>query len=143
MPRPAELSGQAPTSIRVIVGIVVDDTGRVLVQQRPPGKHMAGYWEFPGGKLESGETARQGLVRELREELGLGVLAAEPLMTHVHDYADRRVELDVWWVEAFEGSVEAREGQQLAWVAADRFDRVQLLPADAPIVAAVRAKLAG
>src|SRR5690606_11405069 len=76
--------------IHVVAGALFDAEGRVLIAQRPAGKHMAGGWEFPGGKLEAGEPARVGLGRELREELGVEVLQAEPLVAYVHAYTDRR-----------------------------------------------------
>lgn len=98
---------------------------------------MAGYWEFPGGKLESGEAPLAGLKRELAEELGIQVEAAESFLEHGFQYPDRHVRLDVWWVLAYAGLPESREGQVLRWVDVADFDSVPLLPADAPIVAAI------
>ena len=98
---------------------------------------MAGLWEFPGGKLQAGETPFAALCRELDEELGIEVLAAEPWLELVHDYPDKKVLLDVWRVLDYRGEVGAREGQALDWVAAARLTALPLLPADLPIVAAL------
>jgi 8-oxo-dGTP diphosphatase len=127
--------------IDVIVGILTDRDGRVLIAQRPAGKHMAGSWEFPGGKLEPAEPPLAGLARELAEELGIVVEAAEPFLEHRHRYPDRLVRLDVWWVRSFSGSAEAREGQVLRWCDAAELASAAMLPADAPLVAAVIARL--
>lgn len=129
-------------TIDVIVGIVTNARDQVLISQRPAGKHMAGAWEFPGGKLEGDEAPLVGLRRELAEELGIRVTAAEPLVERRFRYPDRAVRLDVWWVLSFEGSARAREGQDLRWVTAQALADVEMLPADAPIVAAVQQRLA-
>jgi 8-oxo-dGTP diphosphatase len=126
----------------VIVGILTQNGGKVLISRRLPGTHMAGCWEFPGGKLEPGEAPSSGLERELAEELGIRVTAAEPLITHRFDYPDRAVRLDVWWVTAYEGQANSHEGQELAWVDAAALEHSEMLPADAPIVAAIQSRLA-
>ena len=141
MSRAVELAAVSVT-IDVIVGIVTDESGRVLIGQRPDGKHMAGAWEFPGGKLESGELPFDGLRRELMEELGIHVESAEPFLEQSHRYPDRKVRLEVWWVDSFEGEARALEGQALRWVGPTELETVPLLPADAPIVAAIRTRLA-
>ena len=110
-----------PTIVRdealvVAVGVAVDPSGRLLVGQRPVGKAYAGQWEFPGGKLEPGETGYQALVREFREELGLEVLSARPLFSCLHNYPDRKVELHLWQVTDFRGEARGLEGQELRWV---------------------------
>ena len=122
----------------VAVGILMDGRGRVLVNQRPPGSHMAGYWEFPGGKIAPGEDGWQALVRELDEELGVTARYGHPLLTLSHRYPDRTVELDVWRVTEYRGVPQPREGQQLRWCAPRGLDDLKLLPADGPIVAALR-----
>jgi 8-oxo-dGTP diphosphatase len=96
---------------------------------------MAGFWEFPGGKREPREPRRQALARELAEELGIDVIAAEPFMTLAHDYGDRHVALDVWSVSAYSGEPRGREGQELAWHPPAALGEIGLLPADAGIVA--------
>jgi 8-oxo-dGTP diphosphatase len=142
MPRATELSeAPAQDAIDVIVGIVRDSASRVLIGQRPKGKHMAGFWEFPGGKLEAGEPSLAGLKRELHEEIGIVVGAAEPLLEHTHRYPERTVRLDIWWILDYDGEARPREGQQLRWVEAAALSEAPLLPADAPIVAAVRQRL--
>jgi 8-oxo-dGTP diphosphatase len=118
--------------------MVSDSAGRILIGQRPDGTLMAGFWEFPGGKLMAGELPFAGLQRELGEELGIEVVAAEPFFRHSHRYPDRHVRLDVWWVLDYAGQPESREGQSLRWVEVGDLDREALLPADEPIVAAIR-----
>jgi 8-oxo-dGTP diphosphatase len=124
--------------IHVVAGALFDDQGRVLIAQRPPGKHMAGGWEFPGGKLEPEERPLAGLKRELREELGVEVQTAEPLIAYQHGYADRTVFLDLWIVSSFTGTPTSVEGQPLQWVALEELGTVGLLEADRPMVAALR-----
>jgi 8-oxo-dGTP diphosphatase len=124
--------------IHVVAGALFDASGRVLIAQRPAGKHMAGGWEFPGGKLDAGEMPLAGLKRELREELGVEVHAAEPLIAYEHEYPERRVLLDLWLVARYSGEPQPLERQALQWVAVDALDRVGLLEADRPMIAALR-----
>jgi 8-oxo-dGTP diphosphatase len=124
--------------IHVVAGALFDAAGRVLIAQRPDGKHMAGGWEFPGGKLEAGEQPLAGLKRELREELGVETLAAQPLIAYEHEYPHRRVLLDLWLVTAFTGEPTSIEGQPLKWVSLDELDTVGLLEADRPMIGALR-----
>ena len=123
----------------VVAGALFDAQGRVLIAQRPEGKHMAGGWEFPGGKLEADESRYDGLVRELREELGVEVRAAEPLIAYEHEFPTKRVFLDLWLVTRYEGDPRPLEGQPLQWATLDELDTVGLLKADAPMVPALRA----
>lgn len=124
--------------IKVVAAVLKDGQGRVLIAERPPGKPLAGFWEFPGGKLEPGEAAQTALVRELREELGLDVRQARPLLQLSHDYPERRVQLDVWRVTAWSGTPYAHENQAFAWVQPEELSAWRLLPADQPIVTALR-----
>lgn len=101
--------------IKVAVGIVEDAQGRVLVGQRTVKDAYFEKWEFPGGKLEQGESAEQALVRELSEEIGIDVIKMKALTTIVHDYPDRHVELMVFRVTQFEGNANGLEGQALRW----------------------------
>ena len=120
--------------LRVVASVLFDAAGRVLITQRPPGKSRAGQWEFPGGKLEAGESAEAGLVRELAEELGVRVRAARPLLALRHDYPELSVELATLLVERYEGEPVGLEGQALQWVPPAALYNVDLLPADRPIV---------
>lgn len=99
---------------------------------------MAGWWEFPGGKLESGEPPFAALERELHEELGIRVRSAYRLLRSTHSYPDKEVELDVWRVTAWDGRPKSHEGQRLEWVLPKELNDRQLLPADEPIVAALK-----
>lgn len=127
--------------IHVVAGALLRE-GQVLIAQRPPGKHMAGGWEFPGGKLDAGESARAGLVRELREELGVAVQACREVAHCSHDYPDRRVMLALWLVSEFAGEPQSLDGQALRWVSVAELPEADLLPADAPLVEALIAALA-
>jgi 8-oxo-dGTP diphosphatase len=121
-----------------MAGALFDRVGRVLIAQRPAGKHMAGGWEFPGGKLAAGESRFDGLRRELKEEIGVDVIAAEPLICYEHQYPDRRVLLDLWRVSEFAGTPQSLEGQPLQFVAVDDLERAGLLEADRPMIAALQ-----
>jgi 8-oxo-dGTP diphosphatase len=126
--------------VRVAAGVMRDGQGRVLINERPPGKHMSGYWEFPGGKIAPGESAACALARELSEELGVRLERSRPLLQLRHDYADRTVELDVLIVEAYQGVPRSLEGQALKWVRVQELSSEALLPADRPIVEALVAE---
>jgi len=124
--------------IEVAAGILIDDRDRVLLMQRLPGKHLAGLWEFPGGKVESGETIDEALVRELNEELGIEVLASAPLISLPWQYPEKTVRLHALRVTTWRGEPRAREGHPLRWVALRDIDVATMPPADAPIVTALR-----
>jgi 8-oxo-dGTP diphosphatase len=128
---------------RVSAGILSDADGRVLIAQRPPGKHMAGWWEFPGGKAAAEESGAEALARELREELGIRIGACHPLLQIRHDYPDRSIELEVFMVADFQGEAHGLEGQALRWVAPAALAAESLLPADQPIVQALMLRSAG
>ena len=116
---------------------LVDADGRVLIAQRPPGKAMAGLWEFPGGKVEDGERPEQTLIRELKEELGIAVSEAclAPLTFASHSYPDFHLLMPLYVCRRWEGIVQAREGQQLAWVRPNRLREYKMPPADEPLIA--------
>ena len=124
--------------ILVVAGALFDRQRRVLIAQRPPGKHMAGRWEFPGGKVATGETEGAALTRELREELGVEVTASRPFMRLAHSYDDRHVELSMWIVESFNGEPRSLDGQRLKWVQPAHLGDEDILEADRPFVEAVR-----
>ena len=123
--------------VHVVAGVLRDAAGRVLLARRPAGTHLAGAWEFPGGKLERGEAPAAGLARELREELGVTVEAAEPLIRVRHRYPEREVLLDVWEVTRWHGAPRGLEGQPLRWVEAAALAAEGLPPADRPVVRAL------
>jgi 8-oxo-dGTP diphosphatase len=106
----------------------------LLIAQRPPGSWQAGRWEFPGGKLEPGETVEAALHRELREELGIDVLQAEPVNVFAHTYPDRTVEIALWLVRAFSGEPQGLDGQALRWVRPAELVHCELLEADLPMI---------
>jgi 8-oxo-dGTP diphosphatase len=108
------LSGEREP-VDVAVGVLIDRDGRFLLTSRPDGKVYAGYWEFPGGKLEPGETVEQALQRELHEELGIQIGAVLPWKSELVDYAHARVRLHFCKVFDWQGDFQMREGQAMAW----------------------------
>ena len=124
--------------ILVVAAALYDAEGRVLIAQRPQGKHQAGRWEFPGGKVAPGESEAGALARELREELGILVTASRPFMRLQHTYPDRSVELSMWIVERFSGAPRGLDRQELRWVAPARLADQDLLEADRPFVEALQ-----
>ena len=116
---------------------LIDVDGRVLLAQRPPGKMMAGLWEFPGGKVESGERPEDSLIRELKEELGIVVREAclAPLTFASHAYPDFHLLMPLFVCRRWEGTVTPREGQRLAWVRPNRLREYPMPPADEPLIA--------
>lgn len=135
VPAAADVSGPV---IPVACGVLVNDRGEVLIAQRPEGKIAAGKWEFPGGKIEPGESPEQSLRRELDEELAVRVVKARPLIRIRHAYSDRTVILHTWLVTAFDGEPQGREQQAFAWVRPESLLKWDLLGADGPIVTALR-----
>ena len=123
--------------LHVAAAVVVDEHGRVLISQRPGHVHQGSLWEFPGGKLEAGETAETGLKRELHEELGITVQAARPLIRVYHAYPDKSVLLDVWRVTRYSGEPAGLEGQPIDWVAVDELGDRAFPAADAAILKAL------
>jgi 8-oxo-dGTP diphosphatase len=121
--------------VRVVAAALYDVAGRVLITERPAGKHMAGRWEFPGGKRGAGESEREALARELREELGIELLDARFALALAHDYPDRRVELSLWIVERYRGEPAGLDGQRLRWVPPAGLAAEDILEADRPFVA--------
>ena len=122
----------------VAVAVIERADGRVLIAQRPEGKPYAGWWEFPGGKLEAGESVHAALVREIDEELGLQVRASEPWVTRDFEYPHAHVRLYFRRVRDFTGEARSREGQRFAWLAAHAVDVEPLLPATVPVLAWLR-----
>lgn len=122
----------------VVAAALVDGEGRVLLAQRPPGKALAGLWEFPGGKLEPGETPEAALARELEEELGITAPQLEPFAFASHRYPAFHLMLPLWLCRQWQGTPTGRDGQALRWVAPAAMDAIPMPPADVPLVAALQ-----
>lgn len=118
---------------------LVDADGRVLIQQRPEGKELAGLWEFPGGKVEAGERPEETLIREVAEELGITVRepCLAPLTFASHAYEAFHLLMPLWVCRRWEGRAQAREGQALKWVRPRDLRAYPMPPADAPLIPAL------
>jgi 8-oxo-dGTP diphosphatase len=127
----------------VVAGALLDGSGRVLIAERPPGRHMAGRWEFPGGKLAAGESPEQALRRELAEELGVTVRTMDFVMTLEHAYVDRNVRLLFFTVDDFDGTPQGLDGQRLRWVPIGPLQDADILEADLPFIRALQRRAAG
>ncbi len=122
----------------VAAGILCDSVGRVLIAERIGGGDFNGMWEFPGGKIASGETSAEALSRELAEELGIEVTVCAPFMNLRHEYDDRIVTIEFFLVSEWNSDPVGREGQALRWVPRENLDAGELLPADVPVVEALQ-----
>ncbi len=124
----------------VSAGVLVDYDGRVLMQQRPKGKAYSGYWEFPGGKLQEGETPEQALIRELAEELGINTKTSclAPIGFSSHAYPDFHLLMPVFVCRVWEGIARPLEGQTLAWRKINEINTKEMLPANHSLVALIR-----
>lgn len=124
--------------VHVAVGVILSSgKDSVLLARRAPDAHQGGLWEFPGGKLETGEDVLEALARELREELAIEVIDTEPLLCIEHDYSDKAVTLDVWLVTRFEGKPQACEDQPLRWNSISELEQLPFPEANRPIIAAL------
>jgi 8-oxo-dGTP diphosphatase len=123
----------------VVAAALIDADGRVLIAQRPPGKQLAGLWEFPGGKIDPGERPEQSLIRELAEELGIVVKedCLAPLTFASHAYEDFHLLMPLYVCRRWEGFVQSREGQALKWVRARDLRDYPMPPADEPLLPAL------
>jgi 8-oxo-dGTP diphosphatase len=121
----------------VAAAVIYDDHGRFLLAQRPAGKVYAGYWEFPGGKVDAGETAHDALCRELHEELGIEVMRAYPWITRYYKYEHAHVKLNFFRVTGWRGDMHGKEGQAFTWQSIDNIDVGPMLPANAPVLRAL------
>jgi 8-oxo-dGTP diphosphatase len=124
--------------LRVVAAALFDADRRVLIAERPAGKHMAGWWEFPGGKVASGESDTEALVRELREELGVEARPEHEVMQLSHEYPDRTIDLVLWRATLTSGAPQGLDGQQLKWVDCQTLGSERMLPADAPFINALQ-----
>ena len=130
----------AKSILFVAAAALVDSEGRVLICQRPQGKQLAGLWEFPGGKVEPGETPEECLIRELDEELGIKVThdCLAPFVFASHGYESFHLMMPLYLVRRWEGFVTAREHEAVAWVKPAKLADYPMPPADAPLVAWLR-----
>jgi len=125
----------------VAAGILRDTAGRVLISERLCDGPFNGLWEFPGGKIGAGESAVDALHRELAEELGVTVTAAQPFIQLHHEYPDRTVDLEFFLVTGWQGKPAGLEGQGIRWLALNEVQPGELLPADAPVIEALQQML--
>ena len=127
-----------PRQTYVVAGILLDEDGRVLVTERIGDHSFAGLWEFPGGKIEDGEDRLSALGRELGEELGIEIVEQSLFMRLDHDYADRSVCIDFYLIKHWHNTPVGRDGQALMWILPEELAEDLLLPADAPVIEALR-----
>ena len=126
------------SALHVVAGVIRNQKGEVLLSRRQPGRHQAGKWEFPGGKVEPGETSGEALKRELREELGISVSRISPRIQVPYHYPDLAVELEVFDVVDFVGEARGLEDQEIAWVALADLDRLDYPAANLPVITSLR-----
>ncbi|HET8940469.1 MAG TPA: Nudix family hydrolase [Rudaea sp.] len=124
--------------IHVVAGVLSDADGNILLTRRPDGKHLAGMWEFPGGKCEPGERAEMALRRELEEEIGIDVGAIRRLISVPWTYPEKAITLDVYRVLDYTGAAHGREGQTLRWESIAALDHIEMPDADRPVIAALK-----
>ena len=128
-------------NIKLVVCVaLIDEDGRVLIAQRPEGKSLEGFWEFPGGKVEMNESPETALVRELHEELGINTWGSclAPLTFASHKYDEFHLLMPLYVCRKWSGIVQARENQALKWLTPAQILKVKMLPADLPLVACLR-----
>jgi len=123
--------------LEVVCAVIRDEAGRVLAAQRPPGKAQAGCWEFPGGKIEPGEAAEAALVREIREELGCGLVVGAAFTPVDHPYPGGIIRLQAFRAEIDEGVPEPHEHSALRWVGREEAATLAWAPADVPVLAEI------
>ena len=131
------MSDQEKKMIHVAAAVIEDAAGNIFLAKRPDGKHQGGLWEFPGGKVEPGETPEAALARELDEEIGIIVNHVEPLIQIPYHYADKSVFLDVFRVSSFSGNAWGKEEQEVRWVPLNELDSYPFPAANKPILNAV------
>jgi 8-oxo-dGTP diphosphatase len=124
--------------LHVVAGVVYNPQGKILLARRPKHLHQGGLWEFPGGKCEKGESVGQALARELQEEIGIIIQKARPFIRVIHDYPDKKVLLDVWQVEQWQGKPWGREGQAIQWCFPKNLRNYQFPAANYPIITAIQ-----
>lgn len=133
----AEINARGRKLVHVAAAVIDDGLGNILLAKRPDDKHQGGLWEFPGGKIESGESAEVALIRELDEEVGIRVTKSQRLIQVPYHYTDKSVFLDVYRVTAFTGVAWGKEGQEVRWVPLNKLDSYSFPAANQPILNAV------
>lgn len=134
-----------PKRLLLVVAVaLIDVDSRVLISKRPDGKQLAGLWEFPGGKLEPGESPEAALIREVKEELDIELCPTciAPLTFASHTYEEFHLMMPLYICRTWDGEINPREGQEIAWVRANRLQHYPMPPADAPLIPALRDLLA-
>lgn len=121
-------------TIDVVAGIIQRKDGKILLARRKPGSHLAGYWEFPGGKIEDGEFPEECLERELREELGIVTKTGAFVAESVYDYGEKKIRLLAYFVQYLEGDIELDSHDRVVWVQLSEAYEYQLAPADVPLL---------
>lgn len=143
MPKPSTPSPEPTSSARplrlAVAGALIDRDGRILLTRRPPGRELAGYWEFPGGKLQDNESPEAALIRELTEELGISTITSclAPLIFTTYDYGEFHLLMPLFVCRQWDGIPHPAEGQELAWVRPHELREYAMPPANAPLVAAL------
>lgn len=122
----------------IVLGLITNSDGQVLIAKRPSDSYLGGYWEFPGGKVESGEEHFEALKRELLEEVNIDLAQAEFLLTHQHEYPDKIVSLNTWLVATYQNFPHANEGQELRWCRFSELGTMNMLPANAQLLDKLR-----
>lgn len=120
--------------LQIAVGIIRNDAGEIFITQRAADAHMANKWEFPGGKIEAGESAEEAMIRELQEEVGITPRGAILFDTLEYQFPDRHITLWFWLVESWEGEPWGREGQPGQWIAQSELDAKDFPPANEPVI---------
>jgi 8-oxo-dGTP diphosphatase len=139
------MEGRTLPLVLVAACVLLDGDGRILIAKRPEGRSLAGLWEFPGGKVEPGESPEHALIRELAEELGIGIAAADlaPLTFASHDYPDFHLLMPLFHCRRWRGEVAPHEGQELLWVKPAELVSYAMPPADEPLKALLPTLLKG